>query len=100
MDTFQFSDSYVMLSLFLSHLVTLLSFMEARRLYRCRSVARCHDFGISCGMTHSVVNATPLTQNPTGHVTKTVILAPTPVAGIRKVRGFRLELSSASPILI
>jgi hypothetical protein len=100
MDTFQFSDSYVMLTLFLYHSVASLSFMDARCLYPRRSFACCRDFGIGRCRTDSVVNASSLAQDPIGHTTKTVIIASIPVAGIRKVRGFQLELSSASPDLI
>jgi hypothetical protein len=74
--------------------------MDARRLSRCRSLARCRDFGISRYMTDSIVNATPLTHDPTGHTTKTVIIASTLVARIPKVRGFQLELSFPRPALI
>jgi hypothetical protein len=111
MDTLQFSDSaqraivshryrfalQIMLILFLYHSVTSLSFMNVRHCYRRHSFARWRNFGISRSVTGSVVNATALTENPTGHTTKTVMIALTPVAGLCKMRSFRLESSSASP---
>jgi hypothetical protein len=89
-----------MLTLFLDHSVTSLSFMDTSCLYRRRSFACCRDFGISRYMIDPVVNPTPLTQYPTDHTTKTVIIASTPVPGIPKLRGFWLELSFASPAVI
>jgi hypothetical protein len=110
MDTFQFSDSvqhddcrrrdrFVLQIVFPFHSVTSFSCIYACRLYRRRSFGRCRNFGISRYMTGSVVNAPPLTEDPTRDTSETVIIASTPVADILKVRGFWLELSSASPTL-
>jgi hypothetical protein len=90
----------MILSLLLFHSVLSLSFMFVRRLDRRRSFARCRNFDISRSMTGSVVNATPLTEDAPGDTIKAVILASTPVAGILRMRGIWLELSSASPALI
>jgi hypothetical protein len=74
--------------------------MYAFRPDRRRSFAGCRHFLMNRSMTDSVVNATPLTHDPTGHTTKTVIIASTLVAGIRKMHGFRPEVSSPSPAFI
>jgi hypothetical protein len=111
METFQFADSvqhgdcrrryqFVLQIVFPSHSVTSFSYISARRLFRRRSFGRCRNFGIRRYMTDSLVNAPPLTENPTRDRSETVIIASTPVAEFLRVRGIWLELSSASPARI
>jgi hypothetical protein len=70
--------------------------MYGRRLYRRRAFARRRGYGISRYVTDTIAFNRALPEASTGRV---CVIAPTPTAGVRKVRGFRLELTCASPCM-
>jgi hypothetical protein len=70
--------------------------MYGRRLYRRRSFARRRGYGISRYVTDTIAFDREL---PEAATLKTCVIAPTVTAGVRKVRGFRLELTCARPCM-
>jgi hypothetical protein len=68
--------------------------MFARRLYRRRSFRR-RSYGISRYVTDTVAFQKEVVEA----TARACIVAPTPTAGIRKVRRFRLELSTSIPTM-
>jgi hypothetical protein len=70
--------------------------MYGRRLYRRRSFARRRSYGISRYVTDTIAFSREIPEGQTSHV---CVIAPTTTAGVRKVRGFRLELTCADPCM-
>jgi hypothetical protein len=76
--------------------VSSLFIMYGRRIYRRRSFARRRGYGISRYVTDTIAFNRPL---PADSTEKVCVIAPTVTAGVRKVRGFRLELTCANPCM-
>jgi hypothetical protein len=70
--------------------------MYGRRLYRRRSFTRHRRYGMSRYVTDIIAFDRELPNAATG---KVCVIAPTSTAGVRKVRGFRLELTCAQPCM-
>jgi hypothetical protein len=76
--------------------VSSLFIMYGRRLYRRRTFVRRRGYGISRYVTDTIAFNREIPQDASARV---CVIAPTTTAGVRKVRGFRLELTCAQPCM-